>query len=196
MKIIGIAGGTKTGKSLFAHHLAKLLASASILSLDNYFLDKPAHVPIEQHNFYIPTAFDFKSFHMALEDLRNELPIQMPNYNHKTGKRISTVKLTPKNYLIIDGLYSLMHASIRSLLAYSFYLESPPDVVLSRFIMGNLQEHNYAPEYSVQQYFTFVRPAFYNYVVPTRQYAHMVVTNDYNSGLDLFLKDFLSKYQL
>ncbi|MBF0287502.1 MAG: uridine kinase [SAR324 cluster bacterium] len=196
MKIIGIAGGTKTGKSLFANHLAQFLPSASILSLDNYFLDKPARIPIEQHNFYIPTAFDFKSFHIALEDLRKELPVQMPNYDQTKGKRLSTVKVVPKKYLIIEGLYSLMHASIRSLMSYSFYLESPPDVVLSRFIRGNLQKWNYPLEYSIQQYFTFVRPAFYNYVVPTRQHAHLVVTNDYNSGLDLFLQDFLNKYQL
>jgi len=196
MKIIAIAGGAATGKTTFAQYLAKRLPSAAILPLDHYYLDKPAHVPIEQHNFEVPTAFDFKAFHKALEDLKDELPIQMPLYKYTLGKRISFTKFTPGQYLIIEGLYVLMHSSIRSLLQYSFYLESPPDVVMSRYILKNIKERHYTPEYSIQQYFAFVRPAFFSYVAPTRQHTQMVVTNDYNSRLDLFLDDFLSKYQL
>ncbi|MBF0276716.1 MAG: uridine kinase [SAR324 cluster bacterium] len=196
MKIIAIAGGTATGKSTFAQYLASRLPSAMILPLDRFYLNKPAHVPIEQHNFEAPTAFDFKEFHKALEDLKDELPIQLPKYEYTLGKRTSSTKFIPGRYLIIEGLYSLMHASIRSLLQYSFYLECSADVVMSRYILKNMKERNYTPEYSIQQYFAFVRPSFFSYVAPTRQHAKMVVTNDYNSRLDLFLDDFLAKYQL
>lgn len=196
MKIIAVAGGTATGKSTFAQLLGARLSAAIILPLDQYYLDKPAKVPIEQHNFEVPTAFDFKTFHKALEDLKEELPIQMPQYQYTLGKRVSTTKVIPQKYLLIEGLYVLMHASIRSLLQYSFYLESPPDTMLSRFILKNMQARNYTPDYSIQQYFAFVRPAFYTHIVPTRQHAQMVVTNDYNSRLDLFIDDFLNKYQL
>ena len=196
MKIIAIAGGTATGKSIFAQFLAARLPSATILPMAEYYLDKPEKVPLAQHNFEVPTAFDFKTLHQSLEDLKEELPIQMPQYQPILGKRVGMKKLVPQQYLIVHGLYALMHASIRALLHYSFYLESPPDVMLSRFILKNSQERKYTPDYSIQQYFAFVRPAFHTHVAPTRQHAQMVVTNDYNSRLDLFIDDFLSKYQL
>lgn len=196
MKIIAIAGGAATGKSIFARFLAARLTSATILPMDQYYLDKPLKVPIEQHNFEVPTAFDFKTFHKSLEDLKDELPVQMPQYQYTLGKRVGMKKVIPQHYLIVDGVYALMHASIRALLHYSFYLESPPDVMVSRWILKNLQERKYTPDYSIQQYFAFVRPAFHTHVAPTRQHAQMVVTNDFHSRLDLFIEDFLNKYQL
>ena len=137
MKIIAIAGGNSTGKSMFSNYLARRIGPSIQLSLGSYYLDKPSHVPIENHNFEIPSAFDFKNFNNALEDLREELPIQLPHYDISLGKRISSTKIYPKDYLIIEGFYTLMHASIRSSLSYSFYIECPPDVMLSRFIQKN-----------------------------------------------------------
>ena len=121
----------------------------------------------------------------------------LPAYDFEKGKRQrSTLKLSPGDYLILEGAYVLMPASVRSLLSYSFFLESPADVILSRRILRDLQFRKLTPAQSINHYFHFSRQAYFSYVLPTKQYANMVVENEYQSRLDLFLDDFLSKYHL
>ncbi len=196
MKIIAVAGGHASGKSLFARYLVERLSSASLMPLGNYYLEKSPQVSIEQHNFSVPNAFDFKTFHKDLEELRAGLPVQMPQYELRTGRRTAKVRLGPADYLILEGLYALMTSSIRSILSYSFFLESDPDITLSRYILRDYQEHGLPPDYSIQQYFTYARPAYLAYILPTRQHAQYVLNNDFSTRLDAFLDEFLGKYQL
>ncbi|MGK5091324.1 uridine kinase [Deltaproteobacteria bacterium TL4] len=197
MKIIAISGSSASGKSLFASYLAQRLPNSTVLPLDHFYLNRPDPVSMEQYNFDVPTAFDFKLFHHVFEELLSLKPVLIPTYDYRIGKRQkNTLKLVPGAYLILDGLYTLMHASIRSSLHYSFFLESPPDVTLGRRVLRDIQERQTTAEFSIHQYFTFVRPAYYSFVLPTKQYAHLVVENDYQSRLDLFLDDFLQRYQL
>ncbi|MBF0237474.1 MAG: uridine kinase [SAR324 cluster bacterium] len=195
MKIIAVAGGSGCGKSLFAHYLQERLPKSNIIALDNFYQERPDHIPMEKYNFDIPSAFDFKLFHQALEDLSEGVPAHIPMYEYGTGKRKrTTTKLIPGEFLIIEGLYVLMSPSLRGSLTYSFYLESPPDVALGRRILRDHQERTADVEYTLNQYFTFVRPAYYTHILPTKQYANMVIENDIKSRLDLFLDDFFSKY--
>lgn len=197
MKFIAVCGGSGSGKSLFAKYLAERLDSASLLPLDQFYYDKPLQVPIEKHNFEIPTAFDFKTYQKAIDDIKLHIPIQIPQYDILQGKRKQIKsKIHPTEYIILEGLYVLMHASIRSMLTYSFFLDSPPELLMARRLLRDTEVSKFSLEYSIHQYFQFVRPAFYNSVLPTQQYAHMVVNNEYNSRLDLFLDDFFSKYRL
>lgn len=196
MKTIAVAGGTSTGKTTFANLLVGQLGSAAVLPLESFFLDKPPQTPIEHHNFEVPAAIDFKNFHKALEDLRAGVPVTVPIFDRRLGKATGSTKVAPRNYIIIEGNYALLHSSIRTILDYSFYLESPPDVMLARFILQNLKDFQYPPDYSIQHFFAYIRPAFYMHVVPTQQFAHLVVDNDYTSQLDVFLNDFFSKYKI
>lgn len=194
MKIIAVAGGSASGKSLFAQYLGERLP-ASVLSLDNYYFDVPNSTPVKNYDFDIPSAFDFRSFQKDLEQLRAEVPIQMPHFDYFSGKRQkSSYRILPKKYLIIEGLYVLMHASIRNVLTYSFFLESPPDVILGRRVLRDTEQRQVTLEYCVHQYFHFTRPAYHAHILPTRQFAKMIVTNEYNSRLDVFVEDFLTKY--
>ena len=197
MKIIAIAGGSASGKSLFAAYLGERLPNSRILSLDHFYFDRPQKISLEQYNCEIPNAFDFKTFHQLLEEVQSLKSVILPSYDFVKGKRQkSTLKLSPGDYLILEGAYVLMHASIRSLLAYSFFLESPSDVILSRRLLRDLQFRKMIAAESIDHYFHFARQAYFTYVLPTKQYANMVVENEYQSRLDLFLDDFLSKYHL
>lgn len=197
MKIIAIAGATGSGKTLFSQYLSQRLPNSAVISLDHYYLDRPDTIPSEKYNFDIPNAFDFKKFNKDLETLRQGYAIQMPQYDYGIGKRKPTsARVSPVDYLIIEGLYVLMHGSIRNMLSYSFFLESPPDVLLGRRVLRDMQERSTSAEYCIYQYLHFSRPAYYTYVFPTKQYANLVVDNEYQSRLDLFLDDFLSKYHL
>lgn len=196
MRIIAIAGGTSVGKTLFSQYLAQGLKDATLLPLDNFLFNKPKKIPIEQHNFEIPSAYDFREFQKVLDDLKAGLSTQVPLFDRIKGKATSHFRVAPHKYLIIEGNYSLLHASIRSSINYSFFLDSPLDVILSRLILQNLQTHGYPADYTIQQYFAYIRPAYLTHVSPTRQFADLVVNNEYTSRLDVFVNDFLSKYQL
>ena len=196
MKLIAIAGSPCSGKSIFATELAQRLGNATLLSMEQFRVEKPDSLPIEQYNLDVPNSFDFKSFQMALEDLMKRVPVQLRQFDRVTGKYTSHRKrINPGEYIIVDGTYTLMHASLRSLLSYSFYLESPPDVILGRRILRDSQQYNMTPAFIIHYHFNMAAQAL-TYVSPTRQNAHYVVSNDYSTQLDVFLDDFVTKYRL
>ena len=195
MKIIAVAGGSGSGKTLFTRFLTERLPKSVVLPLDQYYLDKPDEIPVEQYDFDVPQALDFRLYRKDLDELIAGNPIRMPQFEYVVAKRRREfIKVLPGDYLILEGLYVLMHASIRSMLSYSFFLESPPDVGVSRRCLRDINEHGLSAEYSLHQYLTFARPAYKTHILPTKQFAKMVVTNDHNSRLDLFLDDFLAKF--
>ncbi|MGA1598471.1 MAG: uridine kinase family protein [bacterium] len=197
MRIIAVAGGSGSGKTLFSQLLAQRLPKAEVLPLDAYYLDKPSGTPVEQYNFDVPQAFDFKLFHQHITELQAGRPIRKPHYGWVEGKRTrETTRVVPGSYLVIEGLYVLMSPSLRSQLAYSFFLESPLDIALARRVLRDIHEHGVTPDYSINQYLTFVRPAYLQHIYPTKQFAHYTVPNDQRTRLDRFLDDFLSKYML
>ncbi len=197
MKIIAVSGGSGSGKTLFAKLLVERLPKSVVLPLDQYYHEKPEDIPLEQCDFDVPKAFDFRLYRKALDDLAAGTPVRMPQFDYATAKRKREhAKLVPGDYLILEGLYVLMHASIRSMLSYSFFLDSPLDVAVSRRCLRDMKEYGVSAQYSLNQYLKFVRPAYVTHVVQTKQFANMVVRNDYLSRLDLFLDDFLRKYPL
>lgn len=197
MKIVGVAGGSGSGKTLFTKFLTERLPKSVVLPLDQYYFDKPDDIPLEDYNFDVPEALDFRLYRKALNELDAGNPIRIPKFDYVKAKRKRDyVKIVPGDYLILEGLYVLMHASIRSMLCYSFFLESPLDVALSRRCLRDMNEYGISAQYSLHQYLKFVRLAYQTNVLPTKQFAKIVVTNDYNSRLDLFLDDFLRRFPL
>jgi len=197
MKIIAVAGASGSGKTLFSKLLAERLPKCSILPMDSYYHDKPEEIPLDQYNLNVPQALNFKGFHRDLEILISGLPVKISSFNYAEGKHNrDSLKIQPGEYLIIEGLHILMHASIRSKFSYSFYLETPLDVAVCRRLMRDTEERDIAANLSMQHYLNFVRPAYYSYVRSSRQFASLVVKNDYLSSLERFIDDFLRKYHL
>ena len=98
--------------------------------------------------------------------------------------------------MILEGIHVLMHPSIRSRLSYSFFLDTPLDVAVCRRCLRDNREYQLTAEYSLNQYLTYTRPVYYTHILPTKQFANLVVENNHGSRLDLFLDDFLRKYPI
>jgi len=197
MKILAVSGGSGCGKTLFTKLLVKRLPKSAVLPLDSYYKDRPVNIPPEEYDFDIPQAFDFDLYHEHLDRLISGKSIKMPHFGYESGKRkTSFSEIDPSEYLIIEGLHVLLHSRVREMLSYSFYMESPLDVAICRMCLRDIKNFDVTAEYRLNQYLKFVRPAYFKYIMPTKQYADIVIKNNYDSHLDEFVGDFLLKMKL
>ena len=197
MKIIAVTGGSGCGKTFFANLLVERLSKTVVLPLDSYYFDRPDNIPSDQYDFDGPQAFDLDLYHEHLECLISGKSVHMPHFGYVSGKRkTSFSEIDPEEYLIIEGLHVLLHSRIRKLLSYSFYMESPLDVAICRMCLRDIKNFDVTAEYRLKQYLKFVRPAYFEHIEPTKQYAKIIVKNNYDSPLDEFVDDFLLNKKL
>ncbi len=198
MKIIAVTGGSGSGKTLFTKLLVeRLQKKTAVLPLDCYYKDRPDQIPNDKYDFDSPQAFDFDLFHQQLGLLHSGESVQMPHFGYETGKRESCfTDIAPQENLIIEGLHVLLYPTIRELLSFSFYMESPLDVAVCRRCIRDINDYDVTAEYSLHQFLRFVRPVFFEYIKPTKQYSDIVVENKVETRLDMFIDDFLSKNPL
>ena len=198
MKIIAVTGGSGCGKTLFTKLLVERLhKSTQILPLDCYYKDKPDKIPNEKYDFDSPQAFDFDLYHKHLNMLNSGESIRRPHFRYETGKREEGFsKIFPKEYLIIEGLHVLLHPKIREIISFSIFMDSPLEVAVCRRCIRDIQEFDVTAEYSLNQFLNFVRPAYFEYILPAKKHSDLVVENIFQTRLDLFIDDFLQKNQL
>ena len=121
----------------------------------------------------------------------------MPHFSYETGKRESGfTEIIPEEYLIIEGLYVLLYPKIRGMLSFSFFMDSPLEVAVCRRCIRDIQEYDVTAEYSLIQFLKFVRPAYFEYILPAKKHSNLVVKNNLHTRLDLFIDDFLQNNKL
>ena len=197
MKIIAVAGGSGCGKTLFTTLMVERLPKTVVLPLDSYYYDRPDHIPSDQYDYDGSQAFDFELYQQHLTQLSAGESVLKPDFVYETGKRATEfTEIVPDKYLIIEGLHVLLRPNIRQLLSFSFYLESPLDVAVSRRCLRDIKDYEISAEYSLNQYLKFVRPVFFEQIQPTKQYADIVVENSYETRLDLFIDNYLADNEL
>ena len=198
MKIIAVTGGSGCGKTLFTNLLVeRLQKKTAVLPLDNYYKDRPDQIPNDKYDFDSPKAFDFDLYLKHLNLLNSGEPVQMPHFSYKNGKReVGFTEIIPEEYLVIEGLHVLFLSKIRELVSFSFFMDSPLEVAVCRRCIRDVHEYDVTAEYSLNQFLKFVRPSYFEYILPVKKYSDLVVENNFHTRLDLFINDFLLKNQL
>tara|TARA_B100000945_G_scaffold86436_1_gene67231 strand:- start:229 stop:825 length:597 start_codon:yes stop_codon:yes gene_type:complete len=198
VKIIAVTGGSGCGKTLFTNLLVERLQKRTVvLPLDCYYKDKPDQIPNEKYDFDSPQAFDFDLYHEHLNLLKSGKSVQMPRFGYETGKReVEFSEIFPKEYLIIEGLHVLLHPKIREIISFSFFMDSPLDVAVCRRCIRDIRDYDVTAEYSLNQFLNFVRPAYFEYILPAKKHSDLVVENIFQTRLDLFIDDFLQNNKL
>ena len=198
MKIIAITGGSGCGKTLFTNLLVeRLKKKTAVLPLDLYYKDRPDQIPNNKYDFDSPQAFDFELYYKHLDQMMAGKSVKMPHFGYQKGKRESGfTEIIPEEYLVIEGLHVLFLSKIRELISFSFFMDSPLDVAVCRRCIRDVREHNVTAEYSLNQFLKFVRPSYFEYILPTKKYSNLIVENNFQTRLDLFIDDFLSKNEL
>jgi len=178
--IIGIAGGTGSGKTLLAKYLKEYVGdqNATILDQDSYYRDL-SDLTIDERrktNFDIPDAIDVGLLANHLRQLKSGNPINKPVYNFSSHTRKNTVTLVPTNKVIIfEGILVLCNEEVRELIDLKIYVDADPDIRLIRRLKRDILERNRRLDEIIEQYLSTVRPMHFKYVEETKQYADIIL---------------------
>lgn len=178
--IIGIAGGTGSGKSTVARKVAEALPHASVafLEMDAYYRDFQ-HLTLAQRqhvNWDHPDAFDFALLTEHLSALARGEPVGMPVYEFATHARSPrTVRIEPADVVVIDGILLLCDESIRDLCDVKLFVDADADIRLVRRIRRDTTVRGRSLESVLEQYLTTVQPMHLQFVEPSKRYADVIV---------------------
>lgn len=181
MKIIGIAGGSGSGKTTFAKKVISQIdeEKVNILHMDSYYLPEQ---PIQHYtksgkpNFDHPEAFDWELLRTHLTSLQNGDSIEVPIYNFKTSDRESgSVTVNPKPVLLFEGIFTLIDPVIRELLDIKTFLHVEADIRFTRRLNRDVGERGRSLDSVTKQYYETVRPMYERFLAPQKQYADFIV---------------------
>ncbi|MEX2335263.1 MAG: uridine kinase, partial [Pseudohongiella sp.] len=183
--IIAITGPSASGKSLFASTVYQELVAElggeciAMLSEDAYYRDQ-SHLSLEQRtltNYDHPAAFEHELLARHLQALRQGHSIAMPQYNYKTHTRqTETISVHPASVILVEGILLLTAAKLRDEFDISVFMDTPLDICLLRRMKRDTVERGRTLDSVMAQYETTVRPAYFEFIAPSRQHADLVVT--------------------
>ena len=182
--IIGIAGGTGSGKSTFTNRLKQAFGDRiTVMYHDNYY--KPHDdLTLEERrtiNYDHPDALDTDLLVKHLEALRAGKTIACPTYDFKRHTRAQeTITVAPSRVIIVEGILIFQDARLRDLFDIKIYVEADADERILRRVTRDIRDRGRSLESVVHQYLTTVKPMHYLYVEPTKTFADLIL----NSGLN------------
>ncbi|WP_461812500.1 uridine kinase [Faecalimonas sp.] len=182
--IIGIAGGSGSGKSTFTNRLkATFKNQLTVIYHDNYYRSNDG-VPFEERkktNYDHPDALDTKLLIKHLRALKNGETIEGPTYDYaKHNRAKEKVTLHPTKIILVEGILVLENKELRDLLDIKIFVEADADERILRRVIRDVRERGRYVEDIAQQYLTTVKPMHYIYVEPTKAMADVVI----NSGMN------------
>lgn len=182
--IIGIAGGTGSGKSTFTNRLRDRFGdNITVIYHDNYY-KRHDDIPFEERkklNYDHPDALETDLLIEHIKRLRNGESVECPVYDYTVHNRSDkTVRIDPRKIILIVGILLLADPRLRSLLDIKIYVEADADERILRRILRDVKERGRDIDNIVEQYLTTVKPMHYLYVEPTRATADIVI----NSGMN------------
>ena len=191
--LIGIAGGTASGKTT----LAKILKDAfqdevTMLRHDFYYHDKSHFsVPEEEINFDHPDSFETDLLINHLKDLIEGKAIERPVYSYKTNERLpETKKLKPSPIIIVEGILIFHYPKLRDLFNLKIYIDTDADIRLLRRINRDIKKRDRTFDSVRKQYMATVKPMHERYVEPTKYLADIIIPH---GGLNDIANDLIIK---
>lgn len=183
--IIGIAGGTGSGKSTFSNRLKNFFGDQiSIIYHDNYY-KKQDHLPFEErklNNYDHADALDTDLLIEHLKLLKNGIPVQGPMYDFSQHIRSQqTIELLPCKVIIVERILVLQNSELRKQFDTSIFVDADADERILRRAARDIKERGRDFQDIIQQYSTTVKPMHHFFVEPTKAYADIVIGNAYNN---------------
>lgn len=177
--LIGIAGGTGSGKTTLTQHLkAHFSDHVAVIGHDNYYKRQIGKTYEEraQQNYDHPDAFDTHLLVEHLRELKADRPIQCPVYSYVDHNRTDeTIEIKPAKVLIVEGILIFQDPVLRDMFDIKIFVETDADTRILRRALRDVEERGRTLRSVVTQYLTTVKPMHEQYVEPSRKYADIIV---------------------
>lgn len=183
--IVGVAGGSGSGKTFFAETLSKKIGreKSFVLYQDNYYIDQSARFDHDggSVNFDHPDAIDFNLLAKHLQQLKNGKSIQIPIYDFSThSRKEQSIFQECKKVIIVDGILILSQPHVRELFDETIFVHTPEDIRFQRRLIRDVQERGRTPQGVKAQFEAQVKPMHDLFVEPSKNHAKIV-----SSGTDM-----------
>ncbi len=178
--VIGIAGGTGSGKTTVAKKIADYFESNEVVLVDqDSFYKDLSHLPAEDRkriNFDHPDAFDTNLLMEQLLLLKNGHPMEKPVYSYKTHTRTNEIVLVqPAPVILLEGILVLESEMLRRLMDIKIFVDTDDDIRFIRRLRRDIHERGRELEGVIEQYQKTVRPMHLGFILPSKRYADLVI---------------------
>lgn len=179
--IIGIAGGTASGKTSIAKQLKHLFEdsqSVYIMTMDDYYKDQ-SNIPFEQRlkvNYDHPFAFDMDLLISDLKTLKAKREILKPTYDFVKHTRSTVTEIVqPSDVLVVEGLMVLENKELRNLMDIKVFVDTDDDIRFIRRLVRDVNKRGRTMENVIEQYLTTVRVMHEQFIEPSKRYADIII---------------------
>ena len=178
--IIGIAGGTGSGKTTVVRKIVEALPPhfVAVVPLDSYYNDTTGMTPEERSdiNFDHPDAFDWKLLIKHVNELRNGHAVEQPTYSYIISNRLpETIYVEPKPVIIIEGIMTLINKRLRDMMDLKIFVDCDPDERLIRNIQRDTIDRGRTVSMVVDRYLKVLKPMHEQFIEPTKRFADVII---------------------
>lgn len=183
MLVIGIAGGTGSGKSTVVRRIVEQLEArgkqVTVVPQDSYYKDS-SHLPLEERlelNFDHPKAIDWPLMTEQIADLKAGRAIDQPLYSYLTCSRSATetLRVEPTQVIIVEGILILTSQALRDIMDIKVFVDADADVRLCRVIQRDIVERGRTVEKVLERYHDLLKPMHQQFIEPSKAYADIIV---------------------
>ena len=196
--IIGVCGGSGSGKSTISKNIKALLISKGIaendiviISTDNYFhaVPPPEVIAPEDFNGDLPEGCDLPFLLQNIKDIISKKGnVAIPKYDMETNKRSDepafVVDTSSVKYVIVEGIFAFHIKEMRNLFNFKIFVELDTDICLGRRMLRDKAEHGISEAHTMKSWQRFVKPSYLFYIEPTRVYADIIINTSELSNND------------
>lgn len=180
MLVIGIAGGTGSGKSTVVRKIIESLPAGEVVVMpqDSYYKNN-AHIPLEERlkmNYDEPASIEWSLLTRQIRELKEGHSVEMPTYDFITCSRLKeTVHLKPKEVIVVEGILVLTDKELRDMLDVKVFVDADADERLIRVIRRDCVERGRTPEMVIDRYQETLKPMHELYIEPSKRYADLII---------------------
>ena len=195
MFIIGIAGGTGSGKTTVVRKLIERLPKGEVVVIpqDSYYKDS-SHVPAEERqniNFDHPDAFEWPLLAKHIEQLKKGQAVEQPIYDYITSSRLQeTVHVEPKEIIIVEGIMALRDYHLRQQMDLKIFVDADADDRLIRVAKRDIVERGRTIEAVMERYQRVLKPMHEQFIEPCKRYADVIIPQGghNNAAINMLMK--------
>ena len=195
MTIIGIAGGTGSGKTTVVRKIVEALPPnfVAVVPQDSYYNDTTGMTDEERKaiNFDHPDAFDWKLLIKQIGELREGRAIEQPTYSYILSNRLpETIHVEPKPVIIVEGIMALVNRRLRDMMDLKIYVDCDDDIRLIRNIQRDIIDRGRTVSMVMERYINVLKPMHEQFIEPTKRYADVIIPQGGENvkGIDMVCK--------